>query len=212
MGNKVRTYNQLSSKITEELAWRRKELKIVKDQIPNTSSPLQHAALRFAVPILYAHWEGFAKISCDTYLKFVASKYLNHEALQPQFIALSLANKIGKLEVKNIKERTESIELLIDLMTKKSNIKTKNVIQTKSNLRFDVFKEILYILNLNENLFKRYETLIDDLVKTRNTIAHGNTLKVDYLTYQTMHGDVQIVMETLKNEIENSAVQELYKK
>ena len=211
MGKSIRTYGQLSDKITEEFAWRRKELKIIKDQIPTKNNPIQNAALRFSIPILYAHWEGYAKIACESYLQFIAVQHIEHEFLQPQFIALSLSKKIGKLEVKDIRERTNSIKLLIELLSKRSNIQTKNVIQTKSNLRYSVFEEIIFILNLNESLFIGYKSLIDDLVDIRNTIAHGNNLRVDYKTYITMHSDVQILMETLKNEIENTAIQQHYR-
>jgi hypothetical protein len=211
MGKNIRIYDQLSNKITADFAWRRKELKIIKDQIPIKKNPLQNAALRFSIPILYAHWEGFTKISCEYYLQYIAAQHIEHKFLKPQFIALSLSKKIGKLEVKSIRERTRSIELLIELLPSKSNIQTKNVIQTKSNLRYSVFEEVLFILDLNDSLFKRYKSLIDDLVDIRNTIAHGNNLRVDYATYMTMHDDIQALMGILKNEIENTAVLQLYR-
>jgi RiboL-PSP-HEPN len=212
MARKVYSFDELSRLILEDYTWRRKELKIVKDQIPSNNSPLQNAALRFAVPILYAHWEGFAKKASELYLEYVAAKYLTHIELQPQFVALSLTKRLNKLEIRNIEEKTEVVSFLIDELNKNSNILTKNVIQTKSNLRFEVFEEMIFILGINHSKFAPYKSLINDLVDARNNIAHGNYLRVELPTYNILHSDIQLVMEILKTELENAAVQELYKK
>jgi MAE_28990/MAE_18760-like HEPN len=211
MGKKVFSFDDLTRLIDEDYSWRRKELKIVKDQIPNTNSPLQNATLRFAVPILYAHWEGFAKRSCELYLEFVSNKYLKHNELKPQFIALSMSKKLGNLEMKNIEEKTKTVEFLLNEIEKNSNIPTKNVIQTKSNLKFEVFEEIIFLLNLDSNKFRNYKNLINDVVDSRNNIAHGNYQKVPFADYENMHTDIQNLMELLKTELENSALNESYK-
>jgi hypothetical protein len=162
MAKKVYTFSDLTRLIGEDYAWRRKELKLIKDQVENPppNSPMQNAALRFAVPILYAHWEGFVKKSCELYLEFVSNKYLKHNQLKPQFIALSLTKKLGKLEIKNIEEKTKTVEFLLKEIDKNSNIPTKNIIQTKSNLRYDVFEEIIFVLDLEINKFSMYQSLI----------------------------------------------------
>lgn len=211
MARKVYTFDNLSHLIDEDYAWRRKELQIIKDQIPNNSGPKQNAALRFCVPILYAHWEGFVKKSCELYLEFVANKYLKHNELKPQFIALSLTKKLGNLEIKNLEEKTKTVAFLLDEIDKNSNIMTKNVIQTRSNLRYNVFQEILFIIGIDESIFSSKKSLIDDLVDARNNIAHGDYLRVQLSTYQLLHIDTQLLMEKLKTEIENSALMELYK-
>ncbi len=205
------SYNQLIYLIGNDYAWRRKELKLIKDQIPSKSSPKQNAALRFSVPILYAHWEGFVKKSCELYLEFVAKKYLKHNELKPQFVALSLSKKLGDLDIKHIEQKTKIVEFLISEIDKNSNMQTKNVIQTKSNLRYSVLEEILFIIGIDESKFSHKRSLINDLVDARNHIAHGDYLRVEYDAYHLMHDDVQILMEQLKTEIENTATLEEYK-
>ena len=201
MARKPYTYNELIRLVGIDFAWRRKELKIIKDQIPLKSNPIQNASLRFSVPILYAHWEGFVKKSCELYLEFVAKKYLKHSELKPQFVALSLSKKLGNLEIKNIEEKTKAVEFLIGQINKNSNMLTKNVIQTKSNLRYHVFEEILFIIGIDESKFSNKKSLINDLVDARNNIAHGDYLRVEYETYHVMHKDVQDLMELLKTMI-----------
>ena len=211
MARKVYSYDKLTDLINEDFAWRRKELKLVNDHVPDKPSPKQNAALRFSVPILYAHWEGFVKKSTEVYLEYVAKKYLKHNELKPQFIALSLSKKLGQLEIKNLEEKSKTVEFLINEFDKSSNILTKNVIQTKSNLKYYVFQEILFVIGLNESKFSSYKSLIDDLVNARNNIAHGEYLRVDFKTFQIMFKEIQDVMSALKTEIENSALSEEYK-
>lgn len=211
MARKPYTYDQLIDFVGVDFAWRRKELKLIKDQIPNKNSPKQNAALRFSVPILYAHWEGFVKKSCELYLEYVANKYLKHNELKPQFIALSLTKRLGNLEIKNIEEKTKTVEFLLNEIDRKSNVLTKNVIQTRSNLKYHVLKEILFIIGIDEKKFAHKKSLINDLVDSRNNIAHGNYLRVDFATYNLMHEDTQELMRILKTEIENSALLENYK-
>lgn len=212
MGKRVYSFSELSNLLDEEIAWRRKELNIVKNYIPNERNPKQNAALRFNVPILYAHFEGFVKKSTEFYLEFVANKYLKHSELQSQFISLSLTKKIGLLEVKNIEDKTKIVDFIINESESKSNILTKNVIQTKSNLKYNILKEILYIIGIDETKFSHFETLINDLVDARNYIAHGDYLKVDFDTFENMYNDIQNVMVILKTEIENAASLEIFKK
>lgn len=211
MARKTYTYDQLTKLISEDYAWRRKELKLINDQIPNKPSPKQSAALRFAVPILYAHWEGFVKKSTEIYLEFVAKKYLKHNELKPQFIALSLSKKLGNLEIRNLEEKSKAVEFLLNEFDKNSNILTTNVIQTKSNLKYKVFKEILFVVGIKESKFSEFKGLIDDLVDARNNIAHGDYLRVDFQTFEIMFNEIQQVMDSLKTEIENSALSEEYK-
>lgn len=211
MARKAYTYDQLTKLISEDYAWRRKELKIIKDQIPLNHSPKQNAALRFAVPILYAHLEGFVKKSTELYLEYIAKKYLKHSELKPQFVALSLSKKLGDLEIKNLEEKTKTVEFLLTEIDKNSNILTKNVIQTKSNLKYKVLQEILFVIGIDETKFSSFKSLVNDLVDARNNIAHGDYLRVELSTYNIMHNDIQILMECLKTEIENAALTEEYK-
>ena len=212
MSDKIFTVEDLVTKIDEDLSWRKKELYFIKTQIPKDKSPKQSAYLRLAIPLLYAHWEGFAKSSMEAYLKFVSLKYLKHTDLKPQFIALSLSQLLGLSEIKNLEGKTIIVKELLSRLNDKAKIPTKEVIQTKSNLRYDVFREIIYTLSLSETVFSKYKSFIDDLVDTRNHIAHGNYLRVEYNDCITMCNDLTSLLETLKTEIINSAVLELYKK
>ncbi len=202
----------LIQKLNDEFSWRRKELTLIKTNIPKIKNPTQSAMLRSALPLLYAHWEGFIKLSMSYYLEHVSMKYLKHSELKTPFITLSLQNKLGDLETNSFINRTKIIELLFTNFEKQSNIPKKNIINTKSNLRFDVLKEILYIVDLDDAYIDKQKELIDDLVDTRNHIAHGQYNPLDLNTFENFFDDIISLMDYLKTKIENNAIEEKYKK
>jgi len=212
MGKEIVILSNLLKTLEDEFAWRRKELAILKAKIPTEKNSLQSAMLRSALPLLYAHWEGFVKLSMSYYLEHISRKYLKHEELNIKFITLSLQNRLGDLSENDFQKRTKIIELLFSEYQKQSNIPHKNIIQTKSNLRFDVLEEILFVLDLNDTYIEGKKTLIDDLVNTRNHIAHGQQNLLDYETFESFHNDIITLMNYLKTKIENNAVQESYKR
>jgi hypothetical protein len=172
---------------------------------------LQSAMIRASIPLLYAHWEGFVKLTMSYYLEFVSNKFLKNSELKTQFIALSLQNKLGDLSNSSFENRTKIIDFMFSEINKRSNIPKKNIINTKSNLRFDVLKEILFILDLDDNHIDSQKNLINDLCDERNYIAHGEHKLVDFTTFNSFFIDIISLMEFLKTTIENNAIQEKYR-
>lgn len=211
MSKKTFSFDTLSDKIIHEFSWRRKELTLLKSKIPLSENPLQSAMIRATLPLLYAHWEGFVKVSLSHYLEFVSYQGLKHHELKTQFIALSLQNKIGALKENSIQSKTQIIDFIISSFEKRSKIPTKNIINTKSNLKYDVLDEILFIMDLKDHYFENKKDLINDLVNERNYIAHGEHKLIDYNTFIEFFNDTIKLMEYLKTKIENSAVIESYK-
>lgn len=211
MGKEIVLVSNLLKVLDDEFAWRRKELAVLKAKIPKDRNSLQSTMLRSALPLLYAHWEGFVKPSMSYYLEHVSRKYLKHEELNIKFITLSLQNRMGDLSENDFEKRTKIIQLLFSEYGNRSNIPHKNIIQTKSNLRFEVLEEILFILDLNDTYIESKKSLINDLVTTRNHIAHGQLNLLDYETFEIFHDDVIGLISYLKTKIENNAVQETYK-
>lgn len=66
----------LVDNLDNDLAWRIKELSIIKNKIPQAKNNEQEALIRAGVTILYAHWEGFVKNAAECYLNFVSLRRL----------------------------------------------------------------------------------------------------------------------------------------
>ncbi len=65
---KLNTAEQLSDRLSHDLAWRKKELSEVKSLVETRSfSDSKHKALvRSGICLLYAHWEGFVKLAANS--------------------------------------------------------------------------------------------------------------------------------------------------
>jgi len=206
------SYDEFSNDLYNELSWRKHELSILKNSIPEIISKKQQAFLRMSIPILYAHWEGYVSNSSIYYLKYIKSKRLKHSELKEQFITLSLRSKLNLIEAKNIEKQTEIVNYLLNNLNERSNIPTKNIINTKSNLNYKVFKEILFIIGLDSGLFKKYESVINDLITLRNYIAHGEDKTVDKKTFNEFHFEIIALMDFFKEKLETFASNENFRK
>lgn len=209
---RIYTKDELFDSIDRELSWRKKELKVFKDSIPTEFSSKQTALLRCAIPIIYAHWEGFVKKSCELYLEYVSNRNEILKNLKSQFIAIALRNSLQAQEIKKISERTKAVEYIINNLDLVATIPIKNIIQTKSNLKFDIFKDICYLLCISIEEFEKKKAMIDELVDSRNTIAHGNYLKIDYHMFCEFYNDTINLLELLRTEIENAVALDNHKK
>lgn len=212
MGRNLFTFDSLTDKVVADFSWRRKELTLMKNKIPIEKNSLQSAMIRATIPLLYAHWEGFVKVTMSYYLEFVSNKHLKNNELKTSFIALSLQNKLGDLNNSTFPNRTKIIDFIFNDIDKQSKIPKKNIINTKSNLKFDVLQEILFILDLEDNHINSQKDLINDLVAERNFIAHGEHSLIDFKTFENFFNDTIALMEYIRTIIENNAIQEKYKK
>jgi len=208
---KIFTKEEFQDAVDNELAWRKKELKIFKDLVPSDNSPKGKALLRCSIPIFYAHWEGFVKKSCEYYLEYVSNKKEKFCNLKPQFITLAATKHIGKFEITKIEDKTKLIKFIIENLNEESNIYTKKAIHTKANLRYDTFKDICFLLDIDINMFSKHEFIINDLVDTRNTIAHGEEHNVKFQQFDNFYLDVTSLLEKLRTELENAVALDKHK-
>jgi hypothetical protein len=210
---KIRTVEQLSDNLAEELAWRKIELSALKSLIDSKSfaSGKTKALLRSGITMLYAHWEGFVKVAANSYLEFVAMQNLPYNQLANNFIALAMKDKLDQAkETKKATIYNEVAEFFITKLTERSIIKYEFRIAT-SNLSSSVFKEIMLMLGLDYSFYESKEVLIDEkLLKKRNIIAHGNYLDIDEQDYDDLHTEVIVMMDTLRNQIDNAASTKQY--
>src|SRR5207244_1981388 len=91
----IRSLSDLQQAMSEEFAWRKKELHQLKSMVvANENAPHQDLFIRAAVTLLYAHWEGFIKNIGTAYLEFVASRRLPNAELSSPFLALVIGRLV----------------------------------------------------------------------------------------------------------------------
>ena len=82
----------------------------------------------------------------------------------------------------------------------------KNAIRTEANLSSTVLTDILKTLGIDTKEYELKAHLIDNqLLAKRNHIAHGNELDVDVDDYLRLHDDIMMLMNLLRNQVENAA-------
>ncbi len=205
---KIRSLTNLADALAAEFAWRKKELHGLKTiVIANEKTHNRDLCIRAAVTLLYAHWEGSVKQAAGYYLEFVARQRLRHEQLSRHFLAMAIRRLIhNAATTTKIQPCLEVVEFFRSRLTGRSKIRAKYGVDTKSNLKSAVFREIVTCLGLDYTRFATKEKLIDEkLLANRNQIAHGQYLLVTHDDYLDLHDEVLGIMQELQDQIENAA-------
>jgi hypothetical protein len=187
-------YEQLENLLDEDLGWRKVE---ISDLLFLAKETQKEVVLKSVILLLYAHWEGYIKKSSKLYIKYISEKKIKLTDLCYNFKAVAL-----KVHVSKCIETKDNLTLANELTFVSSFLKFENkkfkveinldndfdsgIIDTKSNLKPKVFKNIIEILGLNyKNALKAREHYINShLLANRNAIGHGNkfdsTNQVDF--------------------------------
>ena len=164
--------NDIDKELNNEILWRYKELKnisrlfekhtkkelitigtIQKERISNTAE--SKYILRSAIPIIYAHWEGFFKESIKKLNNYLDNSKVDLNKLNTMLLSILSKDKHNK-----------------DYLNYKLEF-SRIIIDTDSNLDWKVLQKSLYRYNLNIKNFEKYSSKLTELVKIRNGISHG---------------------------------------
>lgn len=211
---KIRSKEQFQNIISSELAWRKKELSLIRSKVDLAKFKHIDIEIRTAILILYAHWEGFNKIACESYLEYVKQLGLSYSELSPNLLALSIKSEIVELESTNNHENhTKFLMFIQNNMNTRAKWNLERAIDTKSNLNSRILKNILSVVGIDYSQFELKEKLIDErLLKNRNTIAHGSHLIIDKDEYLSLHLEILRLMQIIFDELSNSVTLEKFKK
>jgi len=211
----IRTAEQLYDAIAADFIWRKKELSAYKFAVEGAghSPDKQHAFLRGAIALLYAHWEGFIKFTGGSYLEFVYFQRLKHSELAPNFIALSARRLLRDgSQSSAISAHLRITEFYRDQMESRSSIPYRDAIATRSNLSSRVLREILEVLGLDTAPFATKAVLIDELlVDRRNSVAHGEYLLVTLDGFHHISSEVLAMMDEFFMQVSNAAAVRRYR-
>ncbi len=210
---KLKTAEQLSDRLSRDLAWRKKELSEVKSLVETKSfSDSKHKALvRSGICLLYAHWEGFIKLAANSYLEYVRMQKLHYEELASNFLALAMKEKLKEAKETNKPSLYIPVcDFFWDELNQRCLL-PKEAISTASNLSSEIFQEITRTLGINFSTYSTKSVLIDTkLLKTRNEIAHGEYSIFDRGEYVELHIEVIAMLDLFRTDIENAAINKDY--
>ena len=147
-------------------------------------------ALRIAPVMAYAHWEGFVKEAASCYLLYLSNKSISLSRLRPCFQAIVCKSElmIALGSTKRIGPHLAIINRLVDRLAESVTLPTF-IIDTESNLNWEVFENICNIVGIDLSTWSAYRGLIDDMFISRCDVAHGQLCKpglqqaIDYLDF-----------------------------
>lgn len=210
---RIRTLEQLSDALAGEAVWRKRELSTLRFLVESggTGKGEANVLLRAASTMLYAHWEGFVKSAGDMYISFVAEQRLALSSLASNFAALSTRSLLRRAAASSkIQQYLAVVDALMVNHGEEAAFADKST-ETGSNLSSTVLREIFQTLGIDHSDFDAKANLIDEqLLRRRNTIAHGEHLVVDKNAYLVVHASVVEMIEHIKNLIDNAAAQKKY--
>lgn len=126
----------LASQLSRDLTWRIKEISDLKSAVLSSDSIARPALLRALVTVAYAHWEGHIKFSAQKYLTHVALRKMKYSSLSRQFFRNDFLPKFAGIGSKNIKERGDFVDAILDGCDRRFVTINENLINTKSKFKF----------------------------------------------------------------------------
>lgn len=172
------TLEKLQDRIDGIVAWRKKELSCLLENVKTAKDFSQSVAIRTGYVLTYAHFEGAIKHLASLYLEYVSSQNIEFDKLTMNFLLIGLKENDLKLlfETNKIEKRIEIIRKIFDMKTS-TKLPFKNIIDTESNLKSEILRNILNTVNFDKSKYELDYNFIDsNLLKTRNLIAHGDKL------------------------------------
>ena len=208
----VRTPQELTDSLDQELSWRKQELSTIRRQLQRADGNVRVVMIRSGVCLLYAHWEGFVVAASQRYLEYVANRRLRYRELQRNFLVVDLRRQIRKFASER---KTDQAKKLVDkVLDGERRFSTNNIepIDTRSNLNSKVLMDILNQVGINVSEYRSKDKLLDiRLVKNRNNVAHGKRLEMESDDYTELHTVIVGMMDRFRDDLENAVTNESYR-
>jgi hypothetical protein len=174
--SKPYTEEDLSRQLVEDRTWRIREISDLKTTISRADSVSQKVLLRALITICYAHWEGYVRFAARKYLEHVALRRFTFGELDRQFTRNHFLPRLAALAFSkgSFSERCSIIDDILDAPARRFSRIDSDLVNTRSNLSFEVFSEICLVCGVSAVEFADHEAFVDVfLLKRRNAIAHG---------------------------------------
>lgn len=174
--SKPYTEADLSDQLTADRTWRIKEISDLKATTMRADKISQKVLLRALVTICYAHWEGYVRLAAQRFLEYIAVRKLQLCELDRQFTRNHFLPRLSTLTFSkpSMTELCALVDTILDSQTNRYARVNEKLVNTQSNLSYEVLMNICTVCGIASSQFKSYDTFIDKiLLKRRNSIAHG---------------------------------------
>ena len=144
-----------------------------------------------------------------TYLNSISPKYIE---MKDNFKHISLRSRFEEgFSIKEYSSQKEIYEYISYGLNCNFNINEKHIVKTNSNLKSDVFRNIMEQLGLKFNDLELKSNFIDQvLLNNRNCIAHGERLNSQDITsaYDNIKEEIIEMLEVVNRTIKTQPLTE----
>jgi hypothetical protein len=203
-----------SEQITADRSWRLKEISDLKTAVVKADKNLSRVLLRALVTICYAHWEGYVRFAARKYLEHVALRKFQYKDLNRQFLRNYFLPRLWALSTSktSLAERCALVDEVLNSSERRFSRANEDLVNTKSNLSFEVFTDICLICSVPTATFADKATFIDLLLlKRRNAIAHGEDTYVEVGDLDELANETVTIMRAFGDALENQVFLKEYK-
>jgi MAE_28990/MAE_18760-like HEPN len=200
--------------ITADRNWRIKEISDLKNAVNRGDASAKRVLLRALVTICYAHWEGYVKLASRRFLEHIALRKFRYDQLDRQFFRNYFLPRLGALSAtkSSVSERCSLIDDILSDSNRRFGRVNDDLINTKSNLNFEVFTDICLVCGLSIDSFAEKATFVDImLLKRRNAIAHGEETMVSMDDLDDLTTETVALMRAFGDALENIVVRQGYR-
>lgn len=175
------TREEFDLTLSEAVDRRREEITLVLRVVANEEgSILEQTAAIMALPVLYAHWEGFVKEAVAEYIEFVERQDLSPNQAHPTIFSFAMRKRVkALLQSGSIERMSDFADWLISKAATPVRFEDKSI-ETGGNLSYQNLKVLCDSLKIDVVKLESDRRKIDALVNRRNNIAHtGRPLRLD---------------------------------
>lgn len=211
---KIRSFSELQDFLDKESSWRKQELVFLRLEMKSQNDKKVNFVIRSAIALSYAHLEGFIKSSSEAMWSYFSFLKLKRSDVAASLLSSYLLCKSAKNgELKNSKVFSDFLNDILNFSSiEPLSWDHSKLVRTRSNLKYEIFKEILFNIGLSTSSYDIKEKKIDSLVKIRNSIAHGEQPSVNLGEAIEFVDIVQEVIEAVKTDMLNYICTNNFKK
>lgn len=212
--SKPYTEFDLSNQLTQDRTWRIREISDLRSITQRADTIQQRVLLRSLVTMCYAHWEGYIRFSARKFLEHIALRKLRYAELDRQYFRNYFLPRLAAMSSNkgSLEDRCTLIDNILDSSDRKFTQANNDLVNTQSNLNFDVFGDICLICGVSIENYAAKQAFIDVfLLKRRNSIAHGEDTLISIEDLMKLVDESIELMRTFGDELENRAVLKTYK-
>lgn len=211
---KIKTIEKLEELLTQDLAWRKKEMLSLKILVERdkVNEPI---LLRAGIALLCAHFEGFIKRASNCYIGYVSEKKKYYSELKKNFAALKMQKEFESCAKSDKHSVHKKLLVMHDSLATRRFAEKYNednpFISTHSNPSSTELKEILDTIGIESDIFETKATYIDSsLLEKRHHVVHGDRSDLDKEDFLTTFEIIIKLIEDYRDLIIDAADNEKY--